>query len=161
MICGNCDNKPTISTGANQMLLYKQRRQAYPFCDLRGTQLIPFTRTLGDYAAYKQLTLNRDARLDGKRILAIEIVGTAAAPIVAGVDNIGGVATGWLTLVRQCGQELEIIQEIPLPVMDRTANGNKLYFTDCLPKFGSCYLTFSSGGYGSSNAVQFNFYVTP
>lgn len=161
MICGNCDMKPTTSRGAGQMQAMRRLGRAYPFCDRRGTEVLPFVLNLTGYAVFKPLTFNRDARLEGKRIMAIEVVGTTAAGKVGGVDNPGGVATGWLTMVRQCGQELEVIAEIPLPLLDRTQNGGKLYFTDMRPKFGSCYVTFSSGSYSEANALQFNFYVEP
>lgn len=159
MICGDCNSKPTASNGANLMVGAMRKGTAYPFCDRRGNRVYPFVFTLDTFAKYTQLPLKYDARLNGKRILAIEVVSIAAAPKVGGVDNVGGVATGILVMVRRCGSGIEKLAEIPLPAMDRSANGGKLYFTDLLPTFGACYLVFTGGSYTSANALQFNFHV--
>lgn len=116
------------------------------------------------YVLRKDIYLDVDLELQGARIMAIELLGTAQMTVVplSPVKDppVASYANGLLTLVDDCNKKL---LTTPLANLCRSLNGNKLTFTDLQHvDLSRSYVSFiAASGISEANALPFVFYFNP
>jgi hypothetical protein len=128
----------------------------------RGTRrlAVPLVPALGQsFAQNAKIHFNPDNRITGSRLLGIELVSSAAAAKVDGsTDNAGTsqAPNGYLVL---CDAKRDELITIPLAVLNRALNGNKIQFLDVSLQWDYCYIRLTNSTVSAGNGFLFNLFL--